>query len=655
MVIGKARRSFVDAVGRQVALAVELGRGGEGAVFEVVGASDVVAKVYHQPPDRDKAAKLAAMARGTTPALLEVAAWPIATLHEREGGPVIGLTMPRTTGAEVHRLYSPAHRKAEFPNYDWEKLIVVARNTAAAIARIHQAGHVVGDVNQGNVVITPTGHVKLIDCDSFQVRDGTRWRLCEVGVAHFTPPELQGASFRGVVRTPNHDAFGLSVLIFHLLFMGRHPFAGRFAGRGDMPLERAIAEHRFAFGHGAVARQMAPPPHALTLTAASASVAECFERAFAPNGHSANARPTAVRWVEVLDVLRGELATCPAARAHRYHRSLGAHCPWCVIEQSGGPDFFASVSVAIRVAAGGFDLVAIWNAIEQVPGPKAPVNASLPMPTVAATTLVPRASRWLWRGHRAFKWAASIVALLAFTGAIPPSWWLAVVGGFLLSPVLRQRSGLAKEIAARDQAVNKAKQAVAELQHQWDRETAQATSAFESHRRALTVLRTEYSQLDTKRRAERQALETQRETLQRKRFLERHYIDRATLAGIGPTLKATLASYGIETAADIVAKTVGAVPGFGPQRVGTLVAWQKSLLAGFRFDSTKAVDAADIQALTQKYESRTREIESQLSAGPSELRRLAGRVSQVADRLSSELEKRQYAHALAVANRQAAG
>jgi DNA-binding helix-hairpin-helix protein with protein kinase domain len=234
-------RGLVDATGRAVRLGKELGRGGEGSVFDVDGESDVVAKLYHAPPEPEKAAKLAAMARSASPALTSVAAWPTNTLHEGGGAPVAGLLMPRASGAEVHRLYSPAYRKVEFPNYDWEKLIVVARNVAAAVARIHDAGHVIGDVNQGNVLVSPTGVVRLIDCDSFQIRDGATWRLCEVGVAHFTPPELQGRSFRGVVRTQNHDAFGLAVLVFHLLFMGRHPFAGRYGGKGDMPLEQAAS------------------------------------------------------------------------------------------------------------------------------------------------------------------------------------------------------------------------------------------------------------------------------------------------------------------------------------------------------------------------------------------------------------------------------
>ena len=44
----------------------------------------------------------------------------------------------------------------------------------------------------------------------------------------------------------DHDRFGLAVLIFHLLMMGRHPFSGVYLDKGDMPLEKAIREGRFA-------------------------------------------------------------------------------------------------------------------------------------------------------------------------------------------------------------------------------------------------------------------------------------------------------------------------------------------------------------------------------------------------------------------------
>lgn len=121
-----------------------------------------------------------------------------------------------------------------------------ALNTARAVASVHKAGCVIGDINHSGVLISDEAKVALIDADSFQVTDGSRRHLCRVGVPEYTPPELQGINLGNVARTTNHDAFGLAVVVFQLLAMGRHPFVGAYV-KGDLPLPQAIAENRFAY------------------------------------------------------------------------------------------------------------------------------------------------------------------------------------------------------------------------------------------------------------------------------------------------------------------------------------------------------------------------------------------------------------------------
>ena len=142
---------------------------------------------------------------------------------------------------ELHFLYGPKSRKTEFPNIGFRFLVRVATNVARAMAIAHAEGVVVGDVNERSVFVGRDGLVKLIDCDSFQVKAFARLFPCEVGVPSITPPELQPQNLRSVLRTTQHDAFSLAVLIFLLIFMGRHPFAGRYA-RGSIELEDAIKE-----------------------------------------------------------------------------------------------------------------------------------------------------------------------------------------------------------------------------------------------------------------------------------------------------------------------------------------------------------------------------------------------------------------------------
>ena len=167
-----------------------------------------------------------------------------------------------------------------------------------------------GDVNEKNLKISSKAIVRLIDCDSYQINAGGRTFLCEVGVPLYTPPELQGQSFRGVVRTHNHDRFGLAVLIFHLLFVGRHPFSGRPLTRGELPLEKAIKEFRFAFSRAAAQLQIAPPLHSPLLDIVPAEIARLFERAFSSHSARPSARPTAEEWAAALNTLQKQLKVC---------------------------------------------------------------------------------------------------------------------------------------------------------------------------------------------------------------------------------------------------------------------------------------------------------------------------------------------------------
>ena len=208
----------------------------------------------------------------------------------------VGFTMRKIVGNKpIHELYAPGSRKAEFPSTDYRFLVRTASNVARAVASVHGTGCVIGDINHSGILVGDKATVTLIDADSFQVRLGTMIYRCRVGVREYTPPELQGQKLEVIDRQPWHDAFGLAVIVFQLLFMGRHPFAGRFAGQGDVPIERAIKEGRFAFSVERRAEtRMDPPPFMPTLTDMTADVASAFERAFQANPSRYKSRPTIV-------------------------------------------------------------------------------------------------------------------------------------------------------------------------------------------------------------------------------------------------------------------------------------------------------------------------------------------------------------------------
>ena len=282
----------------------EIGRGGEGAVYVFSGHKDRVAKIYSSPPNTKKVQKLQEMVQIGTPALLRIAAWPIDLLADNKGK-VQGFIMPRIVARrDIHELYSPKSRSEAFPEVDFRFLTHVGANIARAFAVVHEHGQVIGDVNHGNLLVGADGTVMLIDCDSFQIRSGTNVFTCDVGVPLFTAPELQGQHFRDLLRFSNHDLFGLGVLLFHLLYMGRHPFAGRYSGRGDMPIEKAIAEYRFAYGPDRRNKGMERPPGTIALEVMGTEVAKQFTQAFSQSG-STRGRPDARPWT-----LRAQIKNC---------------------------------------------------------------------------------------------------------------------------------------------------------------------------------------------------------------------------------------------------------------------------------------------------------------------------------------------------------
>jgi DNA-binding helix-hairpin-helix protein with protein kinase domain len=325
--------------GRPLLLGRELGRGGEGRVLALPGWPGHVAKCYHRPPDLARQRKLRHMAAQRDEALCRQCAWPVETLHSApRAAPVVGFVMRAAAGHQpIHRLYSPLDRWQTRPLAHWGDLVGIARNTAAAFAALHARGHVLGDVNQGNVLVADDGRVLLIDCDSYQVAaDGIQpLQVCDVGVGHFTPPELQGiARFGDRPRTVQHDLFGLALLVFHLLMGGRHPYAGRpLTEAAGAALEDDIRALRYAYAPDAARRGMAAPPRAIPIDLLPAPMQSMLMRAFTEPGLR-GARPRADEWVDALDRLRADLRRCADHPRHRYPRAQTG-CPWCALARAG--------------------------------------------------------------------------------------------------------------------------------------------------------------------------------------------------------------------------------------------------------------------------------------------------------------------------------
>jgi len=616
-------QQFYSSEGKPISLGRKLGQGGEGAVLEVTSQSDLVAKVYHNTASTEKATKLTAMVRLKTERLLNLSAWPINTLHEKPGGIIKGFVMPKVVGhQDIHILYGIKSRHAEYPEARWPFLIQAAANVTRAFSVIHEHGHVIGDVNQGGIVVSKSATVRLVDCDSFQISANGNRYLCEVGVPTHTPPELQDRSFKGVVRTQDHDAFGLAVIIFQLLFMGRHPFSGAFLGRGDMPLERAIKEFRFAYGPDAAARQMKQPPATLPLDAVSAPLVRLFERAFLTSG----ARPRAQEWIDPLVDLAKNLKQCSQNSGHSYLNSLTA-CPWCKIESSspGLVVFFPILVAGVATATGSFNLAAIWTQIESVPLPgplpALPVKGSITVTPSPKAAQIKRA-----RSQRSYVSTIGLAVISIILLALPlgggATFFLILIAA--IAAVAFAWTGQNDSARELRRAKQNAERAWIDIQRRWP--TQDATQRFRSKIAELKTRKTEYQSLATILQQKLQQLDKEVYQRQLERFLDGYRIDRTQISGIGHARKITLRSYGLETAADITMNAVLSVPGFGPTYASKLLVWRSNIEQTFKFDPRRGVDPQDKRAVETEIQNRRAKLEQELRSGVTVLRQLSAQL-----------------------------
>jgi serine/threonine protein kinase len=318
----------------------KVGEGGEAKILIVPGRPDLVAKVYKNPTPAHQQ-KLEAMLENPPVAPDSTGhhsiAWPSELLLFSDGRGVrhlIGFLMPRVQDMEpILEFCNPKSRWEKFPLFNYRYLHHMARNLAVAVHSLHARGYVIGDINESNILAESQARVTLVDTDSFQVRDHAAGIVhrCPVGKPEFTPPELQGVSFRDRDREPSHDLFGLAVIIFQLLMEGTHPFAGRYTGSGEAPtLDQRIKQG--AFPYGSRSRLILPGRHSPPFELLSPPLQRLFLHCFEEGHSDPSRRPKARDWQQALQAAEKELAVCPANHQHYYGRHNSA-CPWCARER----------------------------------------------------------------------------------------------------------------------------------------------------------------------------------------------------------------------------------------------------------------------------------------------------------------------------------
>lgn len=591
--------TFYDSQGNSYTLNQQIGRGGEGTVFFCPNDLSLVAKIYHEPIDDEKAEKLRWMAENQNEQLLKVAAWIVDLLHD-EDGEIVGFLMPNVKAKEIHELYSLKSRRVHFPEATWQFLIHAAANVARAFYVLHKNEHIMGDVNHGNLVVLADGTVKLIDCDSYSIKKGETRYVCDVGVATHLAPELQGADLGEIEREKKHDNFGLAVIIFQLLFLGRHPFAGNYLGAEDKSLEDCIRERRFAYGNQETTN-VKQPPGTLSLTQITPRLKTMFERAF-----FTEERPEPREWIEAIEDLSANLKQCSVHIGHHYFNELFA-CPWCEIESKTGLMLFPFVSSVKANAENGFNIFTVENLLAslEIPQnlPAKPFKPTiLPMPSEKAREMQSTNKNRLV-GVAIVQFLA--VFLLTIIGGAGVGFVFGVILMTIFFAVFHNSDKPERE--AFEEELHKVRKEWDELDGDWKR-----NNKAEELNADLALVRTKvaaHQTLQQQSRDEMKLIGDKTFQYNLDIYLASFHLMDAKIPGIEKEHFDLLAHFGLNTAVDVTEENLNVIPPIVGNVKEKILLWRKTLEQGFVLPPDTALPEADKNRFALQFTERRARLE----------------------------------------------
>ncbi|MEZ4401142.1 MAG: hypothetical protein R3B06_14045 [Kofleriaceae bacterium] len=262
-----------------------LGQGGEADVYDLGDGRAL--KLYKGPTHADvrgdPAREAVATARlaeaeaklGKFPSSLPPAfVAPTALARAARGRAVVGYVMPKVAGVPMFTLGEPRHRRGTA--IDLDRLVAAFGALHAAVTAAHALGVVIGDFNDGNVLVDGA-RCHLIDADSLQYG---AWR-CDVFTDRYVDPRLCDRTAPAPVLTAPHDRdsdwYAFTVMLFRALAW-TGPFGGVHQPRD--PAARIAPAARPLRGPSVFDADVVYPKAAAPLAGLPAPLAAHFRQVF---------------------------------------------------------------------------------------------------------------------------------------------------------------------------------------------------------------------------------------------------------------------------------------------------------------------------------------------------------------------------------------
>jgi DNA-binding helix-hairpin-helix protein with protein kinase domain len=182
------------------------------------------------------------------------------------------------------------------------------------------------------------------------------------------------------------------------------------------------------------------------------------------------------------------------------------------------------------------------------------------------------------------------------------------------------------EARRRRGAVDDASRRVQDAERNWRTAATRIDDDFNRIKRELLGWRQRHEELARQHADERQRLVARAREMQLEQCLQQTFLTEGCVEGIGPGRLASLAAFGIETAADVKESLILQINGFGPKLTARLVGWRRSVEGRFTFDPRTGAPPHAQQALEIKYAQLKQQAEEALRGGEASLQAVGKRV-----------------------------
>ncbi|MFC0526122.1 protein kinase domain-containing protein [Phytohabitans kaempferiae] len=307
----------------------ELGRGGQGSVYEVAGGRHAVKVLRETTADQsaDWAQRLRVVSR------LPLDGLPVARPIDTLAPPLTGYVMELLNGmvplSQLNRVPSGARAIEHYRDTGGlrRRLRLLAR-VADVLAAMHTSGLVYQDPSPNNIFISERvdrDQVWLIDTDNVAYASAPGRPVC---TPRYRAPELRPVASRRADSLS--DAFAFAVIAYELLTQD-HPFIGdELYGAEDEEAEAEAYDGGQPFvdhpDDSSNRSTRGIQPRDLVIGPALSSA---FRSTFVDGPRRRDRRPGVGRWADLLRAAAGATVSCPACHMSYYFDLAVYRCPWC--------------------------------------------------------------------------------------------------------------------------------------------------------------------------------------------------------------------------------------------------------------------------------------------------------------------------------------